>query len=292
MRRTICFRVICLLALIPVSCMPRHIPGGPYLGQKTPGSEPEVFASGFISLPDRRETKAVFSPDGMECFVQVGNHLFCTKKENGRWLKLRIPGFLGEGRGAEPFFSPDGERFLFVRDADIWMSVASSGQWSKPIRLAKPISTNAEEWHLTVTLDGTLYFCSSRDQAKGGYNIYCSKPEEGKYTAVERLGTAINSRYGAWDPFIAPDESYMIFSSDRPDGYGSVDQYIVYRNTDGGWGKPRNLGPVINTKAIEYGSYVSYDGRFFFFSRPEGWTPEDPADVSWVDSSVIFVHEN
>lgn len=44
------------------------------------------------------------------------------------------------------------------------------------------------------------------------------------------------------DPFIAPDESCLIFSSNRPGGYGSNDLYISFRNDNDTWTAPRNMG--------------------------------------------------
>jgi hypothetical protein len=43
----------------------------------------------------------------------------------------------------------------------------------------------------------------------------------------------------------------------------------------------------INTGAIEYGSYVSCDGEYYFFSRPAGWGPNIEADIYWVSTSFI-----
>jgi hypothetical protein len=262
-----------------------QIPDGPYLGQTPPGSVPEIFAPGLISLPDRRETKIVFSPDGQECFINAGGILLYTKQEDGHWLTPDTADFLGSGGAVEPFITADGQKLFMVRNyADIWMSTKTNGEWSIASKVASPVSTSAEEWHPTVTSDGTLYFCSTRN---GPYNIYRSRLEDGQYKEVERLDSTINSPlYGAWDPYIAPDESYMIFSSERPDGYGSTDQYISYYNEGSTWSYPQNLGSPINTSEIEYGSYVSYDGKYYFFSRPLGWG-NAPADIYWVDTSTI-----
>ena len=278
---------ICLFVFKYDYCLSQQISDGPYLGQKPPGTKPEVFAPGIISLPDRRETKIVFSPDGQQCFIMAGSLLY-TKQQNGHWLLPDIAHFLGKGGAGEPFFSPNEQRFFFVRKADIWMSTISSEKWSKPIKLDKPINTEAEEWHPTVTLNGTIYFCSSRNNPSGKYNIYCSKLKDSKYVTIKRLDSIINSQYGAWDPFIASDESYLIFSSNRPNGYGRVDQYISFQNKDGSWSEPNNLGPTINTNAIEYGSYITFDGKYFFFSRSEGWGANVPSDIYWVDSKVIL----
>jgi hypothetical protein len=270
-------------------CFPQQFPDGPYFGQTPPGLTPEVFAPGLVSQPNRRETKIVFSPDGLECFIgTVVNNTFTflyTKLENGHWSDPVQADFLGTQDKREPFISPDGQKLFFIRSwADIWMSTKINGQWSAPAKLASPISTTAEEWHPTVTLDGTLYFCSTRD---GGYYLYRSRLEDGQYKQAEKLELIINSsQYGAADPFIASDESYLIFTS----GQGNGDQYISYQKEDGNWSNPENLGSAINTSGIEYGSYITYDDKYYFFSRPAGWGPDIQADIYWVDSRALFTN--
>jgi hypothetical protein len=267
-----------------------QIPDGPYLGQAPPGSTPEVFAPGLISITGRRDTKAVFSADGQECFIgTVISHTFTllyTRVEEGHWLGLVEADFLSVTGKREPYITPDGQKLFFVGDwADIYVSTRTEGQWSAASKVGSPISTSAEEWHPTVTTDGTLYFCSTRD---GNYFIYRSRLDEGQYKEVEELDSTVNSpQYGAWDPYIAPDESYMIFSSERPDGYGSTDQYVSYLNEDSTWTEPQNLGSAINKSGIEYGSYVSCDGEYYFFSRPAGWGPDIEADIYWVDTEIL-----
>jgi len=41
---------------------------GPYLGQKSPGLAPEIFAPGILSRFSMLHGKIVFSPDGLEAF--------------------------------------------------------------------------------------------------------------------------------------------------------------------------------------------------------------------------------
>jgi hypothetical protein len=268
-----------------------QIPDGPYLGQTPPGSTPEIFAPGLVSLTGRRDTKAVFSPDGQECFLgTVLNSTFTllyTKVDSGgHWLDFVEADFLNKTGKREPFVALDGEKLFFTGDvADIYVSTKSGDQWSAASRVGNPISTGSEEWHPTLTSDGTLYFCSTRDE---DYFIYRSRLNEGQYTEVERLDSTINTPgYGAWDPYIAPDESYIIFTSQRPGGYGRADQYISYLGGDSSWSEPQNLGSAINTGAIEYGSYVSYDGEYYFFSRPAGWGANIEADIYWVSTNFI-----
>ncbi len=266
------------------------LPDGPYFGRTPPGLTPEVFAPGLMSLPDRRETKIVFSPDGSEVILGARKRLFYAKQENGHWSRLRVADFLNTETAVadvEPFFAPDGQNLFFVRNGHIWAAARANGSWAKPLPLLAPINSNSEEWHPTVSREGTLYFSSARENPPGGYSIYCARLENGHYAAAEKLDPIINSQFGAWDPFIAPDESYLIFSSEQPDGHGRHDQYISHVQ-NGKWTTPRNLGPAINTSATEYGSYISPDAKFYFFSRPSGWGVNDAADLYWVDSRAVL----
>ena len=266
------------------------LPNRPYFGQKPPGMVPEIFAPGLMSLPDRRETKIAFSPDGCEVILGARKRLFYAKQENGKWSALTLPDFLESETAVadvEPFFAPDGQKLFFIRNGHIWVSLRSNGSWAKPSPMPAPINSSSEEWHPTVSRQGTLYFSSARDNPQGGYALYRSRLTHGHYTEAEKLNGIVNSQYGAWDPFIAPDESYLIFSSEKPDGYGGHEQYIT-RPQNGTWTTPKSLGPEINTRATEYGSYITPDGKFYFFSRPAGWGVNDAADLYWVDSRAVL----
>jgi len=277
-----------LLIFITGSVCPQAIPQDSlYLGQTPPGDSAIIFAPGIISLPNRRETKIVFSPNGEECLIGIGqNNIFqilYSDYYSGYW-KAPVPAyFITNSYPIEPFFSPDSLHAFFTSYANIYESTLQNQTWSTPVMLASPVNTSSEEYHPTTTLTGTLYFCSMRENQN--VYLYRSVLENGNYSTVEKLDVVINrhnsEQDGAYDPYIAPDESYVIFSCIRSDGYGQADQYISY-NINGDWTNPKNLGPTINTNAIEYGSYVSPDSKYYFFSRPVGWGPNAAADIYWI----------
>lgn len=68
-------------------------------------------------------------------------------------------------------------------------------------------------------------------------------------------------------PSVSPDGQYMIFASDREGGYGSSDLYICYKNSDGSWTTPINMGPTINTEGAETSPYIHRSGKIFFSSN-------------------------
>jgi len=92
-----------------------HVLKGPYLGQKLPGSRPEVFASDIISTEKHAEYDGHFSPDGREFYFtrySYGNSakLWATELRGGFWTKPRVLSFMETFPGAESCISPDGKK--------------------------------------------------------------------------------------------------------------------------------------------------------------------------------------
>jgi hypothetical protein len=57
----------------------------PYLGQKPPGTIPEVFAPGLVSTRDHKEFSCTFSPDGREFYFNRGGNILMCRYEKNEW---------------------------------------------------------------------------------------------------------------------------------------------------------------------------------------------------------------
>lgn len=75
-----------------------------------------------------------------------------------------------------------------------------------------------------------------------------------------------SDEYAVAFPALSPDGSQLFFASDMPGGYGGIDLYASVRINDD-WGKPINLGPMINTPGDELYPYVSPNGDLYFSSN-------------------------
>jgi hypothetical protein len=268
-----------------------------YLGQSCPGLTPEIFASGIVSLKDRLEFNATFSPDGKEFYFTIGspnwNHyrIMYTKLENNRWTAPDTAEFCsGQYDDLEPSFTPDGQYLYFTSGRppsgiwDIWRIKRTENVWGEPEHLGEPINSIGYENYPFITQKGTMYFVSSRPGTEYKMDIYRSEPVDGKYLTVENMGDSVNSDYNEFDLYVAPDESYILFSSNRPGGYGKTDLYISYRKEDHNWTKPRNMGASLNTNMGEgAGPKISSDGKVFFFSR----YGDNTSDIYWVDAKAL-----
>ena len=81
---------------------------------------------------------------------------------------------------------------------------------------------------------------------RGEQDIYVARAQQGAYLPPEDLGEAINSDGRDMAPFVAPDESYLIFTR-KGRGTRKADLYISFRDTEGNWGKALDMGENINT---------------------------------------------
>jgi len=292
-----------------VAGTPRVAPPGPYLGQTPPGTTPALFAPGFVST-ERRELNAAFTPDRRTLFFARDRGpgvtaILMTASDGKRWTTPVTAPFSRDDAGdVDVFVTADGREVYFcsertvpggrraeagatpvtaARTADIWMATRTADGWSSPVWLGPSVNSSAADYYPTLTQAGTLYFSSNREGSLGQNDVYRARRVDGAWTAPENLGPPINTSGREFDPFIAPDESYLIFASERPGGLGRSDLYLSVHREDGSWAPPVNLGAPINSSASEYTPNVSPDGRYLFFTSGR----EGTDDLYWVDAAVI-----
>ncbi|MCA1612752.1 MAG: hypothetical protein LC800_01095 [Acidobacteria bacterium] len=262
----------------------KSAPSKPPYAADEPITDPKLFAEGVINTDDDVYGPA-FTPDGRSLYfvkrMKRGEleHIFVSHFAGGKWGEPRVAEFSGKFFDKEPFVSPDGSRLFFAskrpvrgevpnKDFDIWVARRAGNGWGVPQHLGAPVGVEGDDDYPSVAANGTIYFGSSREGGKGKVDLYRVRRVKGKYRTAENLGDAINTPETEADPYIAPDESYLIFTSTRPGGYGRGDLYISF-NTKGGWTTPKNLGPKVNTDVFDYTPLVTPDGKYLFFSR--GW---------------------
>lgn len=200
---------------------------------------------------------------------------------NGKWNPINIASFSGKYDDLEPFLSHDELRLYFVSnrptnitadtvvDFDIWYVERKSihDPWLTPVNIGAPVNTLQDEFYPCITLSGNLYFTGGGDGTKGKDDIFLSEWVNGKFTVPVSLDTTINSIGYEFNAFIAPDESYLLFTGyNRPGGQGSGDLYISKKTAKGTWGPAQNLGDEINSKQMDYCPFVNTQTQELFFT--------------------------
>lgn len=273
---------------------------GPYLGQKPPGSKAELFAYDLLSA-GKHEHHRIFSPDGKEFIYSIITangillvepkgvfgkvFIMYSRMEKGYWTEPKEFLYGCAYRIGYPSFSPDGNRLYFNSwgnrttrpekpSSCIWYIDRQENGWSEPKEVDFGEAYQGRGTvHPTVAANGNIYFAQFPDRENGF--LYVSRYENGKYSLPEKLSDTINEEYGN-HPYIAPDESFILFDSDRAEvGFGTTDIYISFRDKDGNWKKPQNLGPGVNSQYDERRPFLTYDRKYLFFAS-DRINPEKP----------------
>jgi tetratricopeptide (TPR) repeat protein len=118
---------------------------------------------------------------------------------------------------------------------------------SKPF-IFNEVQSSINAAHLAF--DGSaIYFSSDRKGGYGGFDIYVSYMNNGKWSLPENLGPNVNSVGDEVTPFLYKNK--LFFASDHHAGLGGFDIHQCEVN-EGAWSKPTNLGNGINSPADDY----------------------------------------
>lgn len=274
---------------------------GFYMGQPAPGpgAEPALFAPDVVSTHRFQHLTIAFSPEGTEAYwsseialpdsgYSQGLILF-SRVESGRWSEPVPAPFSRVGQGDDvPIFAPDGERLYFLsrrpKDTEeglqaerIWFVTRTPSGWPQPEIIEGGPNTLDLHWQYSVAADGSIY-------APGDGDIHVSRLVDGRYEAPVNLGAPVNSEAGEGAPFIAPDQSYLVFMRFRHEqNIGGVDLWISFRDRSGSWTEPLNLGEQINSPTVLICPIVSPDGKYLFFNSARAGND----DNYWIDASFI-----
>ncbi len=121
-----------------------------------------------------------------------------------------------------------------------------------------------------MAFDGTaLYFSSNRRGGFGGYDIYVSYLNDGKWSLPKNLGNEINTQGNEITPFLLGNELYL--ASDFHIGIGGYD--IVKSKVENGiWTKVTNVGSGVNSMNDDYFPAFNRLGELYVTSNRLGGT--------------------
>jgi hypothetical protein len=271
------------LAGAALACL---LAGGPQAHGASP-VVPEIFSPGVISAASNVNA-ITFAPDGSAAwFDEVaggGSTIMESHRVGGEWTPPRIAAFSGQWRDLDPAMSPDGSFIVFCSNrpaspggraldmttfdgrvragmgGHLWRVDRTPAGWGEPVLLPPEINDDARLFSPSVVNGGSLYYQHPdaqsrtvhlmRSQYAGGHYLRPVPVVVGPREADER------------DPAVAPDESFIVYSSKRPPASPDARLVIAFR-TGERWGEPIDLGDGVNRDGAE-GAHLGPDGRTIY----------------------------
>jgi Tol biopolymer transport system component len=235
-------------------------------------SKSEVFVQEGVPIPND-ESAPTFTPDGSTVYLADNNTICVSKLAGGKWTKPKTAPFSGQWKDWDPFLSPDGKRLVFVsnrplpgmpqdkpqKNNQLWYVDRLSGDdWSSPRHFDAPVNLDGfNDYAPSISNSGTLCFCSRGRDGNKGMGGYYTKWLGDHYDKPKQL--FLNGDNDIFDPYIAPDESYILFGSNK-------NLYISYRQGNS-WSAGQKLNNKVNNGNFNGGPYVSPGGKMLYYSQ-------------------------
>jgi hypothetical protein len=273
-----------------------------YLGQKEPGSNPELFAPGLVSIGEGVHGNIVFNSDFTEAAwhpnytVNSKSLIYIMKYKNGKW-HAPIEFFLKEGFNySEPFYSYDGSRLYYLSGQEsatgnaenekIYFVERKGEGWSDPKFLSHNLP--AFHWQFSLDRDNNLYYGGKSADKKG--EIYFSQFTKGEYLTPERLPETLNSESPEFSPFISPDNTYLVFVRmlEQQNSPPKTNLFVSFKDKKGNWSQAQNISTKLKLSEkspVEMmgAPRITPDGKYLFFCSFNG----KGHMVYWVSTNII-----
>jgi len=267
-----------LFALMSLAILPLHASNSPHL-----------FAAGVISGA-ADDLSPAFTPDGKTVFFTRGNNsssmIMVSTLAKEHWSTPKIAPFSGQWLDLEPSMSPDGSFLVFAsnrppaggvpldgvyngktfpeKGGNLWRVDRTGAGWGTSRRLPDTINTSTSVFSPSVASDGSIYFMRP-DPNTGNFHLFRSQYRDGNYLEAMPVGVGDATTEDV-DPAVAPDESFMVYSSNHPGPAHEPKRLkIVFRKGDG-WTAPTDLGDEVNEAGSNVESRLGPDHRTLYFS--------------------------
>lgn len=279
-----------LLSLLLIFCLPKHDYAQPkhhlFFGQPTPGDTAIKFDLG-IKFPDyRKASRVCFSANGAVCYFTVWGakyawaKIFVVKYVHGVYTSPVEVSFSKGYKTASPFITDHDNRIYFNshRDTpihgnfmDLFYVDRVNNSWSEPTLLPAPFNSQYWDYSYSESNNGDIVFASNRPGGRG-HDLYMARKRADNSYSLENL-TALNSPSSDFGPFISPDGSYIVFTSERKGRIGTSDLYISFLGSDNSWTHPIDMEIPGSKYGINFkgkfqgGAYITRNGKYLFFNR-------------------------
>jgi len=292
----------------------------PFVSAAPVAATPHIFAPNTISS-GASDSAPTFSVDGNELFFERSNGqryaIMSSHRTGATWSKPKVASFSGQWLDLESALSANGAYLIFssnrpagnsktpidgfyygkpqiAKGGALWRVDRIHGTWGRPYRLPETVNISNSIYEPSLASNGDLYFQSADADGKQ-FHLYVARATRHGYLKAQRLDLDGPPDSSDMDPAVAPDGSFLIFSSDRQ---SAKDHQLFISFWKGKrWSEPRLLGPDVNNGSVGDPRIDLKERRLYFASRrlapPSGNGNADmQAAAQWNNglSNIWFIH--
>ena len=210
------------------------------------GSWGKPASIGLKINTEGHEATIGLSADGQELYIYRddfgdGNIYVCDFK-GSNWSEPRLlnDNVNSPFRETHASVSADGQTLYYTSDKageggmDIFRSKRlPTGEWAVSENLGEVVNTKYDEEAPFIHPDGkTLFFSSKGHSSMGGYDIFFSIEENGKWSTPMNVGFPMNTADDEYFFVMSADGKRAYYSSSNGGGLGGKDIFLVRLDTD------------------------------------------------------------
>lgn len=172
-----------------------------------------------------------------------------------------------------PTLTIDGKQLIYTRrvnnfNEDFYVSENKNGTWSRSVSVPGDLNTADNEGAQNISQDGKMLVFTgcNMDDGEGNCDLYVSYLTKNGWSQRMNMGRTINTEYWESQPSLSPDKRTLYFAARDPSGLGGSDLFVSYRQPNGQWGNPQNLGAGINTAGDESSPFLHADNQTLYFT--------------------------
>lgn len=181
-----------------------------------------------------------------------------------------------------PIISPDGNTLYFARKNhpdniinkrnevkdDIWISNKNyNGSWGMAQHGGSVLNNDLHNFVIAISPDNNQLYVASAYKNYKKDGVAVSKRKRGRWTEPKNLkikNMYNRSRFAGYH--VSMDGKILLMAVERDDTEGDRDLYVSFKQGDGDWTEPMNLGNIINSVGMESSVFLAADNRTIYFS--------------------------
>ena len=179
-----------------------------------------------------------------------------------------------------PLISPDGKTLYISRKGapeniggqgqDIWVSqLQADGSWGKALNAGGPLNNEGLNMAYSISPDGSTMLVGGTFRNDGGDTTFVAisrRTASGWSTPQPLFIRDFRNLSKLGEYCLSNDGAVLLMAIKQADTEGDRDLYVSFRQSDGTFSTPKNIGSVVNTTGQEATPFLASDDVSLYFA--------------------------